>query len=745
MFFPTWLTINTKNMLYTVRDFCHYVESDLNALIEEVSGIDRNVSDEEKKAYRGSYPVVATMLAKAMNKQPSIGDAHLSTTDMLLEYKLPAASSWCDVVLIGNNAMGGQEVIILELKNYLKNSCDEPGEYEGLIKHKGETIRHPSDQVKGYTEYCRRFHSAVHEHKANVNGCVYFTQPLDMQPYLQYPNDILTSEYKIYNTETTEQLADYVIQRIKTGNEAFAAKFVNGYYKQDRNILRQVAKNLQSVNETAKPFVLLDQQREGFNLVMGVLEKRIKDGKKEVIIVEGPPGSGKSAVAVNLWIESVLKYSKKDSGNIVYVTTSSSQGDNWNSIFNAYGEAYHASDLILTANSFNPGLNGSKMKEILLPKMRRIDPKYVSEKNENSLKFEYFEDYVKYMIDHGMTKNYKDNLHFLSVVDEAHALINPTAKGFCSNKTAGWCFQMGSQAYHIIRESQVSVFFTDGKQSFRDNETTSVDDLEQLATKLDAHVTKISLAGMQFRCAGSTEYVQWVEQLFTENPLKNARQWKDKFKIKLVDYPSEMENELKRHIEEGDSSCRILSSYTRKWVSPSDLTPSHDRDAAYDFDLEDKNGERWQKHWNNPGGYDIFVQGRQGTRMEEDPLCEVGCPYVVRGFDYNHIGLLWLEDLFIRDGKWYLSINHMEETANGSTRSRAKEEQKAAIRKKIISGKMSEIDVVPCNDDRFPAAQALFAANVQAYRILMTRAIKSITIYIKDKETREYVAKLLEV
>ena len=130
--------------------------------------------------------------------------------------------------------------------------------------------------------------------------------------------------------------------------------------------------------------------------------------------------------------------------------------------------------------------------------------------------------------------------------------------------------------------------------------------------------------------------------------------------------------------------------------------------------------------------------------MEEDPLCDVGCPNVVTGFDYNHIGLLWLEDLFIRNGKWYLSINHMEETANGSTRSRAKEEQKAAIRKKIISGKMSEIDVVPCNDDRFPAAQALFAANVQAYRILMTRAIKSITIYIKDKETREYVAKLLE-
>lgn len=104
--------------------------------------------------------------------------------------------------------------------------------------------------------------------------------------------------------------------------------------------------------------------------------------------------------------------------------------------------------------------------------MEQIDPKYVSDDNENSLKYEYFEDYLKYMIEHDMTRNYKDNLHFLSVVDEAHALINPVADGFSSNKTAGWCFQMGPQVYHIIRESQVSIFFTDGKQSFRDNEST---------------------------------------------------------------------------------------------------------------------------------------------------------------------------------------------------------------------------------------------------------------------------------
>lgn len=148
-------------MLYTVREFCSYVQDDLNGLIDEVAGITRYVSDEEKKAYAGSYPIVASMLAQAMKRQPAIGDAHISTTELLLEYKLPAASAWCDLVLLGANAENRKEVIIVELKNYQKNQDDAPGSYEGLMMHKGSVIKHPADQVKGYTEYCRRFHSVV--------------------------------------------------------------------------------------------------------------------------------------------------------------------------------------------------------------------------------------------------------------------------------------------------------------------------------------------------------------------------------------------------------------------------------------------------------------------------------------------------------------------------------------------------------------------------------------------------------
>ncbi len=728
-------------MLYTVREFCSYVQDDLNGLIDEVAGITRYVSDEEKKAYAGSYPVVASMLAQAMKRQPAISDAHISTTELLLEYKLPAASAWCDLVLLGANAENRKEVIIVELKNYQKNQDDAPGSYEGLMMHKGSVIKHPADQVKGYTEYCRRFHSVVLDEGAEVNGCVYFTQPIDLQPYLLAPNDRLTAEYPMYNTESSDRLAEYVTSKICKGDEAFAASFVNGFYKQDRNILRQVAENLSANSATARPFVLLDEQRLGFNLVMQTLEQRVKDGKKEVIVVQGPPGSGKSAVAINLWIESVMKYSKeKDCGNIVFVTTSSSQSDNWKMTFDKYGKKYHASQVVLKISSFNPGFNEAKVKQMIYPYFAEKEEKYVLSHKDRRLNIKYFREYLQYILDNHLEKNYKRNLHFMSVVDEAHALINPTKEDFRSSNFCGWCCSMGPEAFHVINESQISVFFTDGKQSFRDNETTTIEDIKAWAEELGAHFSSVSLDGMQFRCAGSYEYVDWVENLFSEHPLHNVTKWADKFKVKVVDFPSEMEDDIRQYVNQGNASCRLMSSYTRKWISTAN-DEMHSKLSEHDFVLDDKEGSKWKKYWNSGKHYDIYVQGSRGTMMNTDPLSEIGCPYVVRGFDYDYVGLLWLEDIIVRNGEWCLNLDYIEEKGFKSDKVKAKEALKLAKKHGKYRGKVSGI--IPSKLDGFPAVNMFFNAVTQAYRILLTRAIKGVTIYIKDEETRAYVRKLL--
>ena len=164
-------------MLMTVGEFRDYVRSDINGLITSVAKMSRNVGDSEKQELNASYIQVSKMFGKAIEVNPEFANVNIGSSEMLLEYKLPSASAWCDLVLLGDDDNNNHQVMIVELKNWRKDSKDMPGTYEGSILHNGKDELHPCEQVKGYTEYCRFFHSEVRP-SDEVNGCVYFTQKI---------------------------------------------------------------------------------------------------------------------------------------------------------------------------------------------------------------------------------------------------------------------------------------------------------------------------------------------------------------------------------------------------------------------------------------------------------------------------------------------------------------------------------------------------------------------------------------
>jgi DUF2075 family protein len=136
----------------------------------------------------------------------------------------------------------------------------------------------------------------------------------------------------------------------------------------------------------------------------------------------------------------------------------------------------------------------------------------------------------------------------------------------------------------------------------------------------------------------------------------------------------------------------------------------------------------WSRPWNFvPGGtdYTAFIAGRPGTPMHDDPLCEVGCTYAVRGFDFDYLGLLWLDDLLWRDGKWVVPLSNVHESGIGTLVRRARKEGSLA----------------PAG----PAGVNVVEQVRRAYRILLTRAIRGIFVWIPDNETREHVARSLDL
>lgn len=733
--------------LYTVDEFRTFVENDINGFVTQVC-LDinnRTPTEQEMRAMAQSYPVVSQMLAAAIAKNEGIAHAHVGFSSVKFEYKLPSAPAWCDVVILGEGH-GQKQAFVIELKDWYPNTTDQPGMCEGLIYHQGHQQQHPSDQVKGYVQYCRNYHSEVLATHAEVNGCAFFTQNLKLEPYVVVPNDRLVEEFPSYNYQSLDALAERLVEHIESGDEEWATRFVNGYYQQNRNILRQVALAFER-NSDERPFVLLDCQRIGFLKVMHRLSEAVNQGEgKRVIIVAGPPGSGKSAIALNLWVEAVRKYVTNDEGshpgNVVFVTTSTSQNDNWKNVFDRYSSIAGANGLVMRSNNFNPGMNGSSMKKTFLPIFRKKGTKYL--KNPDSLKYEYYEEYTQYMIDNSLSNGYKDNLHFLSIVDEAHALINPLAPGFSTNSLGGWCMQMGPQAYHIIRESRISVFLMDGEQSFRDNETTTVDDIRRIAKRLGAQVEDVDLAGLQFRCAGSAEYVEWVGSLFANRQSMNVPLWRDLFKVKVFGTTHEMEKYLRDRMSEGQSA-RLLSSCTVPWISDKSLDEMHTHESEnLDFDFVNSDGVPFKRHWNNPRRMDIFVQAPEYSRMGQDALCEVGCPYEIRGFDFDWVGVLWLGDIVRRDHCWMLDLNKCVDRANKSSKSQAVREVRNYLKQKGCKcGNGEPLPLVPLESAELPKTSEIAKTVVQAYRILMTRAVKGACLFIQDEETRTYVEGLL--
>lgn len=141
-------------MLMTVAEFTKRVRSEPDDLVESLQAVTGRSGEEEAQAWRSSLPALTNLLAS-----PALGDFHIffgGRGHISLEYQLPAASAWCDAVLLGS--VGGRaSAVVIELKHW-SISGDFPGESEGLILRNGTPRLHPSKQVAGYTDYIRRFH-----------------------------------------------------------------------------------------------------------------------------------------------------------------------------------------------------------------------------------------------------------------------------------------------------------------------------------------------------------------------------------------------------------------------------------------------------------------------------------------------------------------------------------------------------------------------------------------------------------
>lgn len=703
-------------MLITVGEFRDAVHGDVRGLVQRLQGLTGRDGAEEAHAWQSSLPRLADALGT-----PALAPIHLYFAGagyLALEYQLPGVASWCDVVLLGRHDAGASAIVV-ELKDWTTGG-DQPGPYEGLMERGSSVVLHPSDQVRGYVEFCRRFHSAVQDQRASVRGCVLFTREYFARRYAEPPNDRLVAEYPCFTMApivVREALPAYLLAGLNTPDADFARAFVTGRYRQDRGFIRQIG--AQILDPSDSPFELLDHQRRAFAWIQATIRKNVLGAgtpRKQVILIEGPPGSGKSVLAARVWAELVTD-ADLPPGSAVLTTTSTSQTSNWARMFERAGRSKGARGVVRTAASYTP------ISTIAFGKLRKL----------HGMEFAAdpvaWRENVQLLRDWGVPfqDGAGDEQHLVSVVDEAHALINPEHPE--GRGQFGFAPNFGPQAWNIMRSSTVTVFLLDPRQGFRDRENTTVDDIRRWAKELGAAITEpISLSGAQFRCAGSTEFVDWVDATLSGDVTRASRLaevWRRVLDFRMAESPAALEAELREHQRNG-RSVRLLAGYARPWKTRGAAKPHRLPPAQQDFyERYVLNGatQHWSRIWNFvPRGNDYtwFIQAPEGSPMHADPLCEVGCPYAVRGFDFDYVGVLWLSDLIRRGANWQVDVKHVHESG---------------LDRSLATARRSGGAGAPMDQLRDSLAQA--------YRILLTRGIHGCYLWCEDKETKEFVGACL--
>src|SRR5579863_1436514 len=219
---------------------------------------------------------------------------------VILEYELPVTSMRLDCLVCGAG-VARDSASIIELKQWER--CED-SEGEHVVTWVGgghREVLHPSAQVDRYRQQLSDNHSAFYEEPDPIalQSCAY------LHNYTPVPNDTLflpkfdsfLLESPIYTADKVDALASALsMAMIRGDGKRVLDRIERGTQKPSKKLLNEVARVIKGEHA----FVLLDDQLVAYDMILAAARKAGTVDTKEVFIIHGGPGTGKSAIAINL-------------------------------------------------------------------------------------------------------------------------------------------------------------------------------------------------------------------------------------------------------------------------------------------------------------------------------------------------------------------------------------------------------------------------------------------------------------
>lgn len=213
-----------------------------------------------------------------------------------IEYHLPQSAKRIDFVITGKNDEGIEHAVLIELKQWSSAKLSDKDAFVHTDFF-GEVV-HPSYQAWSYAALLEGFNATVYEENIKLKPCAYLHN---------YREDavIKAERYSAYlekapvfleGDEEKEKLQAFIKRFMKHGDSSkILFRIDAGKIRPSKSLADSLAKMIKGNQE----FVLIDDQKLVYETALA-LAKRSSKLEKNVLIVHGGPGTGKSVVAINL-------------------------------------------------------------------------------------------------------------------------------------------------------------------------------------------------------------------------------------------------------------------------------------------------------------------------------------------------------------------------------------------------------------------------------------------------------------
>ena len=216
-------------------------------------------------------------------------------TGVGVEFQLPKTSKRIDVLLSGFNSEDQREVLIVELKQWATaNRTRMDGVVETFVGRALRNVSHPSYQAWSYAQLLTDFALIVDNENINITACAFLHNMADKSELEITHYSAYTEKAPIFTGLEGFAFQQFISERIQGGDNGEA---INMLDESEVAPSKSLADALRAMIDGNAEFTLLDEQKVIYEQCLGLAMDLTS---KQVVIVDGGPGTGKSVLAINL-------------------------------------------------------------------------------------------------------------------------------------------------------------------------------------------------------------------------------------------------------------------------------------------------------------------------------------------------------------------------------------------------------------------------------------------------------------